>query len=290
MLTIVQRGGATREKPPEAVRGMSSRLPWAWDGMCFAVPFNDATRDSARDLVLNAPPSSIGGTLKWSKDNRGNTAAYMDASCGVDYADNPVHNAPSTALTAYVRMRRAGTGIASAGVFLKLYDPSAQPVVTWAIQHSDTGNNTLAANLPVTTEGMVQNYWEAPGYVLPTTVWVSVFLRWRSGEVPVLEIFGERGETLTSAPAPWALGGSLIYSASAQPLRLNTMNFSGDNYNCDYSQAMLWKRKLTNAEVQALVADPYGWYSPRRTTVVTSSPYPLVLGSGEMRSGSGGLR
>ena len=289
MLTVVQRSGGMRGKPLEEVRGYSSRLPWAWDGLCFGVPLNDASLGAARDLVANAAPAVNGTALGWSKDNRGNVAAHLDAATGIDYAFNPAHNAPSTAITAYVRMRRASTGLGGVGIFCKLYDSSVQPIVSWAIQHSDAADNTLAANLPETSDGMVQNYWEAPGYVLPTTVWVSVFLRWRSGEVPVLDILGERGETLTSAPAPWALGGSLIYS-SGQPMRLNAMTSnSDDHYDADYSQAMLWDRKLTNTEVQALVEDPYGWYSPRRSTVGVSSPYAVVFGGGEMRGAAGGI-
>jgi hypothetical protein len=62
----------------------------------------------------------------------------------------------------------------------------------------------------------------------------------------------------------------------------------GMEYNCEYSQALMWSRKLGGAEVQALVADPYGWYSPRRATVITSSPYVLPFGGGEMH-GAGGM-
>jgi hypothetical protein len=57
-----------------------------------------------------------------------------------------------------------------------------------------------------------------------------------------------------------------------------------------YSQAMVWSRRLTDTELQALVEDPYGWYSPRRSTVIVAEPY--LFGGGEMKSGTaiGGLR
>jgi hypothetical protein len=285
MLTVVQRGGTSREKPPEVVRGYSSRLPWAWDGLCFAVPFNDATRDSARDLAVNAAPSAVTGTLAWTKDNRGNVAANLNASSGIDYAYNPAHNRPLTEVTAYVRMRRAGAGGTPRGIFLKVWNLTLDPIVSWCIQDSDAANNTLAANLGV---GGVQNYWEAPGYTVGTIDWISVFLRWRSGEDPILDILGERGQILTSATYGSTLTGTIPYT-TGQPIRLNTFDADGaTNYNADYSQAMAWSRKLTNTEVQALVADPYGWYSPRRETLGVSSPYPLFGGESLMNSVSSG--
>lgn len=289
MLTIVQRGGATREKPPEVVRGQASRLPWAWNGLCFAVPFNDATRDSARDLVFNAAPSTVGGTLTWSRDNRGNTAAYLDTVSYIDYPNNPAHNRPSTEITAYARFRRVGTGDASGGVFGKTYGLSGDgfPGATWIIQHADPANNTLSASLAA--DG-IMNYWEAPGYTLGTTEWVSAVMRWRTNEAPTLYVLGERGQTLTSAALGWTPTGPLEYNND--PIRVNGNDYNTMNFNCEYSQLMLWSRKLTDAEVQALVADPYGWYSPRRETLGVSSPYPLVAGAGELRfgTGSGGLR
>jgi len=289
MLTIVQRGGATREKPPEVVRGYASRLPWAWDGLCFAVPFNDATRDSARDLVYNVAPNAVSGTLRWTKDNRGNVAANLDVSSSLDYPHTPAHNRPSTAITAYVRMRRAGAGDPPEGIFMKVWNLAVSPEISWCISEADAHNDTLSATLGV---GGVSNYWEAPGYVVPTTEWISVFLRWRSGEEPFLDVLGERGQTLTSAGYGSTLTGTIPYTT--EPIRLNS--FDGPdaltNYNADYSQAMVWSRRLTNTELQAIVSDPYGWYSPRRTTVGLSSPYPLAAGAGEMKfgTGSGGLR
>ncbi len=291
MLTVVQRGGANREKPPEIVRGQASRLPWVWDGLCFAVPFNDNTRDSARDLVYNVAPETFTGTLDWQRDNRGNTALHLDASSSIDYPDTPAHNKPSTQITAYVRFRRVGTGEAAGGIFLKMYDffaPGSSTGLSWCIQHDDAGNNTLGANLGI---GGVQNYWNDPAYVVNTTDWISVFMRWRTGEAPTMQILGERGNVLSTSSFGSTLGSSIPY-ATDFPIRLNGMDNATVNYNLAYSQAMLWSRKLTDTELQALVADPYGWYSPRRETVGLSSPYPLIAGSGEMKFGTGigGLR
>lgn len=290
MLTIVQRGGATREKPPEVVRGPASRLPWAWDGLCFAVPFNDATRDAARDLVYNVAPQAVTGTLQWVRDNRGNPAAYLDGSSSLDYPDTAAHNKPSTSVTAYVRFRRVGTGVASAGIFLKVFDQNAaQPEISWYIQRSDAGaEQTLEGNLGVND---TQNgFGYDPTYNVNTTDWISVFIRWRSGSAPQLDILSEHGQRLGGATGT-TLTGTIPYVAG-QPIRINAGPQNNLKYDCAYSQCMLWSRRLTDTEIQALVSDPYGWYSPRRATVVTSSPYPLTFGGGEMKfgTGTGGLR
>lgn len=286
MLAVVQRGGATHEKPPEVVRGYASRLPWAWDGLCFGVPFNDATRDAARDLVYNVPPSGVTGSLTWVKDNRGNPAGNLNASAALDYPNTPFHNRPSTAITAYVRMRRAGAGTPTStlGIFMKVYDLQSAQLISWCIQDSDLHNNTLAANLGV---GGVQNYWEALGYTVGTTNWINVFLRWRSGEDPRLDVLSDRGQTLTTSTLGSVLTGTIPYSTDV--VRINAFDPGVvTNYNADYSQMMAWSRKLTDTELQALVADPYGWYSPRRETIGVSSPYPLLAGGSVLQQVSSG--
>jgi len=283
MLTVVQHGGGLRGKPPEVVRGYSSRLPWVWDSLCFAVPLNDSTRDSARDLVYNVPPSAVVGTPVWTRDNRGNAALYLNTTSHVDYPDTPAHNLPSTAITVYVRFRRAGTGDPAGGLLAKRWGPSSDlPGWSWTIQHTDVGDNTLGAELGV---DLTMWYWEAPGYVVPTTEWLSAFLRWQSPETGTLTVLGERGQILTTSVSPWTISGAISYQPG-EPIRINALQTT-NHYNCDYSQGMVWARKLSTTEMQALVADPYGWYSPHRSTVGISSPYPVVFGAGEMRGGTG---
>jgi hypothetical protein len=164
MLTIVQRGGATREKPPEVVRGYSSRLPWAWDGLCFAVPFNGATPESARDLVSNQAPM-IGGSITWVRDNRGNPAALLDTTAYIEYPDTPMQRLPGTALTVYVRLRRAGTPQADGGIFVKRYGPS-DPFQSWGMYASGTDINAIASRL--TAGGTLSLYGENNAYPLTT--------------------------------------------------------------------------------------------------------------------------
>jgi hypothetical protein len=295
MLTIVQRGGATREKPPEVVRGYASRLPWAWDGLCFAAPFNDATQDSARDLVTNAAPSEWYTSVappSWTKDNRGNVAIKLPYGTYLGYADNPMHKSPTTALTAYVRFRRIAGNPPGWGFFAKVHTPAVDPYDTWGIQYTSADATKLSSLIAVNG---VYRYWENADYIVDTATWLSVFLRWTSGTAPVQEILSERGQILSSSPLDTALTGTLAYS-TGRPIRINATDDpppgAGETVSGDYSQAMLWSRRLTDTELQAIVADPYGWYSPRRETIGVSSPYPLVFGGGEMRHGTtiGGLR
>ena len=79
------------------------------------------------------------------------------------------------------------------------------------------------------------------------------------------------------------------WAQAPQPIRINaTDNPAIGTYCGSYSQAMVWSRRLTDTELQAIVADPYGWYSPRRSTVIVDSPYALPFGGGEMH-GMGGI-
>jgi hypothetical protein len=140
--------------------------------------------------------------------------------------------------------------------------------------------------------GGTNYYWVNLNYLTDGTSWISVFLRWRSGESPVQDVLGERGQTLSSTPYGAPLTGTLSYGSS-QPIRISCGEDPAvGTYTAALSQVMLWSRRLTDVELQAIVADPYGWYSPRRETIGISSPYPLAFGGGEMRfgTGSGGLR
>lgn len=294
MLTIVQRGGATREKPPEVVRGQSSRLPWAWDGLCFAVPFNDATRDSTRDLIYNAAPSEWVGSPVWGKDNRGNVAAFSDTATYFGYAETAVHTRPSTALTVCARLRRIGAAVAGTGALAcKVHTPAGVGGIynVWRMAPSDLDPAKLSGAISISG---TEYYWVSSGYSTDTSTWMSAFLRWSSGTEPRLDVLGERGQSYDSTGPGSALSGTLTYNTSTpQPIRINQGDtVSSAAYNAAYSQVLVWSRRLTDTELQALVADPYGWYSPRRATIVSSSPYPLVFGGGEMRhgTGSGGLR
>jgi hypothetical protein len=281
MLTVVQRGGATRQKPPVVVRGQACRLPWAWDGLVFGVPFNDSTRDSARDLVAQAAPSDVSG-LTWEKDDRGNVAAYMSGGAGgsgghVSYPDNPAHNRPSTAITVYVRVRRKTTADAGGGFLTKRY-AATDPFLSWGLMTDGTNATALGAHITVNSTA---HFWDST-YVLATTLWASGVLRWRTGEAPRLDVFGDRGELLASLAHNQVVSGTITY-ATGMPITFNATENDLVNSDAVYTQGMVWSRKLSDVELQALFADPYGWYSPRRETIGLSSPYPLIAPQSFMR-------
>lgn len=254
---------------------MSSRLYWAWDNLCFAVPFNDASLGAARDVVSNAAPSASSG-VAWSRDNRGNVAVSLGTSSYIEYAHTPMHSRPTTAITMYVRLQRIGSTDASGGVFCT--NPCS-------IFMDDFTTNAVQAEIDLadTTAGNIRS-----SYVLPTNLWVSMFIRWQSGTAPELFMLGERGDIISSYTYVTMTGPLADFSVA--PFRLNSFaNDTTTNSNAAYSQAMMWSRRLTDTEMSALVEDPYGWYSPRRTTVSISSPYLVPFGGGEMHGMSGGM-
>lgn len=262
VLAVVEHGPASIRKPPEPVRGVASRLPWVWDSLCFAVPFNDATRDSARDLVNNVAPSATVG-LVWSRDNRGDPAASLGTGSYIEYADTPSHNRPTTAVSMHVRLQRLGATDASGGVFC------THPC---SIFMDDFTTNAVQAEL-LLSDGTFGNI--RADYVLPTNLWVSIFVRWRSGAAPQLFMLGERGNILVSYTYVPMTG--TLSNPAGDPFRINSFaNDATVNSNAAYSQVMMWSRWLSDTELQSLVADPYGWYSPKRETVILSGPVPIV--------------
>lgn len=275
MLTIVQRGGSTHEKPPELVRGFSSRLPWAWDGLCLAIPFNDPTRDAARDAVWGAAPSESVG-LVWTRDPRGNPSLNLGTSSYIRFPDNPAHNKPSTAITVYVRVRNAGAPEAQSAIISKRFG-DGYPYISWGIVSQDIAGQ-LRGHIAV---GAGVYYWDT-AYNLLSTEYSNIFLRWQSGGEMTLDVIGDRGNILLTSQSGIFPTGGIPY-AVGEPLSINSTEVVTNNSNNDYSQCMLWARRLSDTEIRALVADPFGWYSPGRETLGLSSPYPLVAGGSFLR-------
>jgi hypothetical protein len=96
-----------------------------------------------------------------------------------------------------------------------------------------------------------------------------------------LHLLDERGRIVANTASITTLTGNILYTTA--PMRVNTSDIYDRSGNAEYSQCMLWSRRLTDVELQALVADPFGWYSPRRETIGVSSPYPLFAGQSFMR-------
>lgn len=273
MLALVARsGGAYHEKPAEVSRGAASRLAWAWDGLCFGVPFHDADRNGMRDIANNQPVATLAGSAgTWSRDNRGNPALLLSSTGSgyLTYADSPRHDRPTTALTVYARFKQATAGNTDGGIICNVYS-AGSPWQTWALLNDSAATRKIQGSIAL---GSTPNFFGDTA-VIPTTEYVSVFLRWRSGEGANLIVLGERGNTLTSMTSA-TLTGSIGYNAG-QGIRINS-NEAGSTADARYSQCMVWSRRLGDTEIASLVADPFGWYSPRRETVVLASPFPVVL-------------
>lgn len=271
MLTVVGRGPADIEKPIEIVRRSAARQPWAWDGLCFACPFHEASNEGFRDIANNVAPSEV-NAVGWITDDAGNTAANMGNTSYVGWPDHPQHDRPSTAITIYVRLKRVGTSDAWGGIVVNYY-ATTDPWDTWAIYQQDTGAGTLGAMINLNG---VRYAWDEPT-VFPSTEYVNIFMRWARPGSPNLSVFGNRGNLLSSinSGVTDTSGDSLTYAAG-MGLRLNASEILTENYSAHYSQVMVWNRSLSNIEVASLVSDPFGWYSPRRETVVLAGPFPII--------------
>ena len=267
MLAITSTAGSVREKPSVVVRRMASRLPWAWHGLCFGVAGYDAGVEGLRDIVNNVPRSSETG-VTWIKDNRGNPVPHVFGY--VQYPNHPQHDQPDRELTAYVRVRIIGPNLMGTGALCYPHTADVSPWMTWGITH-DTANLDKVTGM-VTVDGTPAQLGDSA--VITHSRYTSIFLRWRSGGAPQLDAWDERGNLISSVVYGSAVTGSLTYAAG-QGIRVNCTDDTAAQGDGNYSQFMVWSRRLTDAEALALVADPYGWYSPRRETVGLSGVFAL---------------
>lgn len=285
MFALVDRTPVGRvDKPSTVVRGIQTRLPWAWTGLCFGVAFREPTTEGYRDYVTNRPYSSALGPL-WTRDGRGNTAGGFDVAVNgyLEYAMAPQYERPTSEVTVYMRVKRRGNGVAWGGYVCKVYHATNSPWLSWGI--AEDGGSAGKEYGHIAVGGTP---YDTPDTgVISTTEWTNHFLRWRSGEAPKLEVYSEAGPLATSATYGGTVSGTLSYGVS-QPLRINS-NETGANQiaYAYYSQCMVWSRKLADAEVASLVADPFGWYAPRRETLVVANPFPIaaVASSGSVQPG-----
>jgi hypothetical protein len=259
-----------QQKPPDVVRGDSCRLPWVWNALCFGVPFHHADRQGLQDVVNNAQAvTQSGGT--WLDDSRGNTALSLGIGDYVEYADHPRHDLPSTELTAYCRMRRTGGGNAFGGIFSNPYS-TGSPFTSWIIRDDSSATGALIGGLAVNSTTLIET---SATPVITLTEYITVVLRWRTGTALQLDVLGERGNTISTVTGP-TNSGAVAYGG-ARGIRIN-----GDEaqptpatMNGKYSQCLVWARRLTDAEMAGLVADPFGWYSPKRETISIAAPFPV---------------
>lgn len=279
MLSVSARTSvANREKPADFVRGESSRLPWAWDQLCFAAPFNETSNEGFRDVVTNLAATSVNYST-WTRDDHGSAIAQLTSGNSIKYPlDVQRHQLPSTALTVYARVDRTGPASDPGGniICMPYTTDGTEPWVSYSI-HARTDDVTkLRVALYTTTSGTGPRFMSDTN-TLDTTQTVSVFLRWTTGTPLQLDVLGERGNPLTRMTDITDTTGSIKYAAG-HGLFLNVNETSSDYFSAYYSQVMVWARRLSDVELSTLVADPYGWYAPRRESVTVSAPFPIGPG------------
>jgi len=285
--TVARTYGANLDKPNEIVRRQACRLPWAWDGLCFAVPMHRSDYLGLRDVANEQVPSVVSG-IAWARDERGNTVANLSASAYIEYANHPRHDLPTNELTVYARFKRNGSGDIYGGITCNIWGEGS-PYTTWALGDAVGGAGEIHADVTAPTAG--DPHATADSAVVPTTQYVAAFLRWRSAAFHTLDVLGERGQSIYSLTDDEITTGPLLYEAG-KGIRINgNEQEPPDSFNARYSQVLVWKRKLSNVEMTAIVADPFGWYSPRRETVTLAAPFPVgpgLVGQGIVMVGPGG--
>jgi hypothetical protein len=282
-LALVRQALSQRAKSHDDImRGVEARLPWVWDQLCFGAVMRETGADAFLDVVngVRGVGNAAGIGSGWKTDNHGNPSFLMSTVHYVEYPDHPVHDRPDTALTAMVRYRIFGT-TANTGVFTLPHTIGASPWMTWGIISPATSIRAVRGHLTVDGTPVTM---AVSGTVIAIRLDVTVFLRWRSGEAPQVDVYDERGNLLSQVVHGSSLTGSLTYDAS-KGIRLNATDDVSPCGNNIYSQALLWSRRLTDTETVALTMDPYGWYSPRRMTVGLSGVYLVPFGGGDMQSG-----
>lgn len=296
-LSLATRTAGRHLKPADIVRGKAARLSWVWDSLCLGVPLAETSREGFRDVANNvlgilATGSADGtgvlgvGVPTWTTDTRGNPACRfdLDAAVYVEFADYPQHDRPSSALTAYIRYKRNVAADDDGGLFANKHTFNASPWTTWSLTGGPPGSNDKVYG-SVSVGGT--NFSLPVGTLtIPTTEYVSVFLRWRSGEAPRMDVYGETGKLLETLTGGSTATGTLTYAAG-MPVRINASEGAQQGNGMDFSQALLWGRKLSDVEVASLVQDPFGWYAPRRESVLFAGPFPVFLPPTRVASVSG---
>jgi hypothetical protein len=276
VLAVTDRAPGRFAKPRfgKLVRGAASRLPWAWDGLVFALPLTSADNEGLRELAANLRPAAVTG-VTWTHDAQHNTAVVCTPASNttVQWVDQPTHDRPSDAVTVYVRHRFSGAWDANGGLFTQKY-ADTDPWDTFIIQ---TQSPASGVHVGLAVSGVYQR--TSYGTVTPpTSRYISYFGRWRSGGPVTLDALEDGGKaSWAQTTSAAAYTGTLSYTAG-QGVRLCTDEQGTLNVGGDYSQAMVWARRLSDAEVVALAADPFGWVSPRRETLVLASPFPVAAG------------
>jgi hypothetical protein len=278
VLSVVRRRPGFMEKSTEIVRGRAARLPWAWDGLCFAVAMQEPSNEGLRDVVTGNLPTSILGQT-WVDDDRGNPACKFTNvdPCYVDWPDSPTNDKPTRELTVYMRMYNQGTAVAFGGALCNIYS-TVSPYMTWSMRAAGATPDVRIETL-LTLGG--NNYFSGDSGSVPTGFY-HAFLRWRQNDWIYFTALDARGTQITQVLGS-TTDAPLDYAAG-KGIRLNASDNTNNNYDGIYSQALVWSRRLQDAELQALALDPFGWYAPGNVTASIANPFlfvgaPNVLGA-----------
>jgi hypothetical protein len=274
-----------RKPPPSQAVGFGrAGNSWSWDGLCFALPMLEAGNAAGwREVVSGARPSVISGTITGGRDSRGQVIMRSPGGAHyVDYADNPAHKKPTSAITVYARFRYNGTSDWPWAIFGKVHtDGGVQSsYVVYADNTSCNLNGLIYA-----TSAQVALDDTATG-VVPTGVYVNVFMRWRSGEIITLDVLSDGGAVAaTQGRSATIPTGTIVYNSGASaPMRIYGSDLAL-GVGGDVSVFLVYARKLTDQECRALSCDPF---LPFRRPIRT--PAEMALGDAGMQGGGQGQR
>jgi hypothetical protein len=262
-------------KPPPGQSDTTGRdvNRWAWDRLCVGFPFLEAGRAGWREVITGAQPSAVSGTVTGKRDNRGQVIVSQTGNAGyIDYADSPRHQLPSTEITVFCRFRYNGSTGTNWGIFSKVHTTGTKS--SWGIYAPSTAQ--IQAVLSTTTAEWTTNTLTGS---LSTGVYSNIFFRWRTSDILTLDVLADGGAVLSAQGFnPGGLSGTIVYGSGATaPMRLfGTDTPSG--LGGDISVFLVYARRITDAEMRALAADPFLPFrrSPRTPTELGIETFGMV--------------
>lgn len=272
-MPILNLDTAARKPPPTSADQLGRDVNrWVWDNLCFALPILEAGLIGWRDVITGVHPTAT-GTITSGRDERGQVVATQAGGANyLSYGNQPAHVRPSNAITGYVRFRYNGTSATNYGLYGKVHTDGSQ--LSWGVYATDATGNL---NGYLTTSAGAGNTNLSGSGALPTGVWLNIFFRWQSGEIFTVDCLKDGGALAATnqAASSGTLSGTITYTS--EPFRV----WAVDNPNGlggDMSVVSIWARKLTDAEIRTIAADP--WLAFRRPRLGHQRIYlgPSIIG------------
>lgn len=239
-------GGETLSQTPDPRWG---RFPLLHDGLVAYWPFtNRANPGFPRETVSGQRPTSAVTTM--IRDQWGQQAISFNGSTSeLVYADSPMLQSPSDAITIYARVRFASLPSNAGGFSAAIIDKGYTTDISWGYEVSD-----LFALPYINVTGTVENTGgDVPAGGAMLNRWVSLFGRWASGRPLEVEGYYDGGGVAVPYSAGANISGTIVYSAN--PLYIGRTP-GGTRSAMDCSQLAVWDRRLSGAELQLLATDP----------------------------------